>query len=100
MPSASRNVPAVTPFASASARLRNVLASSRTCSLAKNRSGGVERSVRVPEDGRRLLVSNYSEAELIAQERLWIWSGALLAALAVAVLMWGYVQRYEVQIAP
>jgi hypothetical protein len=68
--------------------------------LSRNRSGALERSVRAPEDGRRLLVSNYTEAELIGQERIWIWSGALLSALAVAAMIWGYVQRYEVRIAP
>jgi hypothetical protein len=66
----------------------------------KNRSGTVERSIRAPEDGRPLLVSNYTEAELIGQERIWIWSGALLSALAVAALMWGYVQRYDVRVGP
>jgi hypothetical protein len=60
----------------------------------------VERAVRAPEDGRPLLVSNYTEAELIGQEWIWIWSGALLSALSVAVLMWGYVQRYEVRVTP
>ncbi|HEX7981696.1 MAG TPA: GIDE domain-containing protein [Gemmatimonadaceae bacterium] len=69
-------------------------------SLAKNRSGVVERAVRAPEDGRPLLVSNYTEAELIGQERIWVWSGALLSALAVAALMWGYVQRFEVRVVP
>jgi len=68
--------------------------------LSRSRSGTVERAVRAPEDGRRLLVSNYTEAELMGQERIWIWSGALLSALVVAVLMWGYVQRYEVPVAP
>jgi hypothetical protein len=69
-------------------------------SLAKSASGAVERAVRAAEDGRRLLVSNYTEAELIGQERIWIWSGALVFALATAALMWGYVQRYEVALAP
>ena len=68
--------------------------------LSKNMSGVIERSVRVPEDGRRLLVSNYTEAELLGQERIWIWSGALLSALTVAALVWGYVQRYEVRVTP
>jgi hypothetical protein len=69
-------------------------------SLAKSMSGVVERAVRAPEDGRPLLVSNYTEAELIGQERIWIWSGALLSVLVVAMLMWGYVQRYEVRVTP
>jgi hypothetical protein len=63
-------------------------------------SGSVERAVRAPDNGRPLLVSNYTEAELIGQERIWIWSGVLLSALAVAALLWGYVQRYEVRVAP
>ncbi len=69
-------------------------------SLAKNRAGAIERSVRAPEDGRRLLVSNYTEAELIGQERIWIWSGVLLSALAAAALVWGYAQRYDVRVTP
>jgi hypothetical protein len=68
--------------------------------LTKNISGTVERTVRAPEDGRRLLVSNYSEAELMRHERIWIWSGTLLSLLAVATLLWGYVQRYEVLAVP
>jgi hypothetical protein len=68
--------------------------------FSKNKFGAVERSVRAPEDGRRLLVSNYTEAELIRQEWIWIWSGMLLSALAVAALVWGYVQRYEVRVTP
>jgi len=68
--------------------------------LSKDRSGAIQRTLRMPEDGRRLLVSNYTEAELIGQERIWIWSGVLLFVLTVAVLHWGYVQRYGVQVSP
>lgn len=68
--------------------------------LSKTRAGAIERSVRAPEDGRPLLVSNYTEAELIGQERIWIWSGVLLSVLAVAALLWGYLQRYEVRVVP
>ena len=67
----------------------------------ERRAGGViERIVRAPEDGRRLLVSNFTETELIAQERLWIWSGTLLFLLALLALAWVYAQRYEVAVAP
>jgi hypothetical protein len=45
-------------------------------------------------------VSNYTEAELIWQERIWIWSGVFLSVLAVAALLWGYLQRYEVRVVP
>jgi hypothetical protein len=68
--------------------------------LSSSRTGAVQRTVRMPEDGRRLLVSNYTEAELIGQERIWIWSGMLLFVLTVAALLWGYVQRYDVQVSP
>jgi hypothetical protein len=68
--------------------------------LSRNKSGVIERSVRAPEDGRRLLVSNYTEAELIGQQGIWIWSGLLLFLLSVMALAWGYVQRYEVLTAP
>jgi len=68
--------------------------------LSRSRTGAIERSVRAPEDGRPLLVSNYTEAELIWQERIWIWSGVFLSVLAVAALLWGYLQRYEVRVVP
>jgi hypothetical protein len=63
-------------------------------------TGVVERIVRAPEDGRRLLVSNFTEAELIGQERLWIWSGTLLFLLTALALAWLYAQRYEVRVTP
>jgi len=68
--------------------------------LSRNKSGAVERSVRAPEDGRQLLVSNYTEKELIVREWLWVLGGLLLCGLATASLMWGYVQRYEVHVMP
>jgi len=63
-------------------------------------TGVVERIVRAPEDGRRLLVSNFTEAELIGQERLWIWSGTLLFLLTALAVAWVYAQRYEVRVTP
>jgi hypothetical protein len=69
-------------------------------SLEKRVTGVVGRTVRAPADGRRLLVSNYTEAELIAQERMWIWSGTLVFLLTVMALAWGYAQRYGVPVAP
>ena len=66
----------------------------------KRPTGIIERIVRAPEDGRRLLVSNFTEAELIAQERLWIWGGTLVFLLSVLALAWMYAQRYEVRVAP
>jgi len=68
--------------------------------LSRNKSGVIERSVRAPEDGRRLLVSNYTEEELIGQQRIWIWSGVLVFLLCALALAWWYVQRYEVLTAP
>jgi len=68
--------------------------------LSRNKSGAVERSVRAPEDGRQLLVSNYTEKELIVREWLWVLGGLLLCGLATASLMWGYVQRYEAHVMP
>jgi hypothetical protein len=66
----------------------------------KRATGVVERIVRAPEDGRRLLVSNFTEAELIGQERLWIWGGTLVFLLTMLALAWVYAQRYEVPVAP
>lgn len=62
--------------------------------------GGTVRRVRVPEDGRPLVVSNYSEDELVQRERYWLLSGALLLVVSVATVLWGYAQRYEVQTIP
>jgi len=45
-------------------------------------------------------VSNFTETELIAQERLWIWSGTLLFLLTALALAWVYAQRYEVRVTP
>jgi hypothetical protein len=66
----------------------------------KRPTGVIERMVRASEDGRRLLVSNFTEAELIGQERLWIWGGTLVFLLTVLVLAWMYAQRYEVRVTP
>jgi hypothetical protein len=56
--------------------------------------------VRLPEDGRRLIVSNYSEAQLIRRETIWLVFGAALVVLATTVICWGYAQRYGVRAVP
>jgi hypothetical protein len=58
--------------------------------------GACTRHVQMAEDGRRLLVSNYSRDELIRRERLWLWTGTIAFALSVGVMAWVYVQRYHV----
>lgn len=62
--------------------------------------GSSERHLRVAENGRRLLVTNFSEEQLARMQRWWLWSGAALSAAAVLVLAWSYVQRYQVLTAP
>ena len=59
-------------------------------------SGASVLHVRLAEDGRRLLVSNYTRDELIRRERFWLWSGAIVFALSTAVLVWSNVQRFHV----
>jgi hypothetical protein len=63
-------------------------------------AGTTTRCVRLPEDGRRLLVSNYSKARLIAREMLWLVLGAVLVVLSVSVIFWGYAQRFQVRSIP
>jgi hypothetical protein len=58
------------------------------------------RRVRLPEDGRRLIVSTYSEGQLIWRETLWLALGAVLTTLAVAAIFWGYAQRFVVVVEP
>lgn len=62
--------------------------------------GSTARRVRLPEDGRHLIVSNYSEAELIRRELLFLALGGVLVVLAVAAIFWGYAQRYQVRAFP
>jgi hypothetical protein len=62
--------------------------------------GVTTRRIRQPEDGRRLIVANYSEAELIRRERRWLVVGGTLLLLSVATILWGAVQRYGVRTMP
>lgn len=69
--------------------------------LAFVRSGSaVTRRVRLPEDGRRLIVSNYSEARLIAREAVWLVLGGVALVVSLSAIMWGYAQRYQVRVMP
>ena len=63
-------------------------------------AGRTTRRIRLPEDGRRLLVSNYSEARLIARETVWLFLGAVLVVLSVSAIFWGYAQRFQVRTIP
>jgi hypothetical protein len=63
-------------------------------------NGTSVRKLRIAENGRRLLVSNLSEAELIFIERLWFWIGTSIFVIMAIVLAWAYYQRYHVHIAP
>jgi hypothetical protein len=58
------------------------------------------RRVRLPEDGRRLIVSNYSEGQLIWRETLWLAWGAVLTTISVSAIFWGYAQRFLVAAGP
>jgi hypothetical protein len=62
--------------------------------------GATTRRVRLPEDGRRLIVSNYTEGQLIWREMLWLALGGLFVVLAVAAIFWGYAQRFQVVAIP
>ena len=62
--------------------------------------GTTARRVRLPDDGRRLLVSNYSERQLIRRERIWLALGTVLVALCIIGILWGAAQRYGVRAVP
>lgn len=69
-------------------------------SLVTDASGNTSKYLRIARDGRRLFVSNYSEAELISMERLWYGAGITICVLAILLLAWSYYQRYHVPTAP
>lgn len=69
-------------------------------SIRTDSEGKPVRHLRIAKDGRRLLVSNYSEAELIWMEKAWFTAGMIIFALGVLLLMWAYYQRYHVPIMP
>jgi hypothetical protein len=63
-------------------------------------NASIRRHVRVAQNGRRLLVSNFTEDELVFGERVWFWSGVTIFALATLLLAWAYYQRYHVIVTP
>jgi hypothetical protein len=63
-------------------------------------NGEPRRMLRVAEDGRRLLVSNYSQRQLIAVERAWLIVGATVFVLAVGTLVLSFQARYRVATIP
>lgn len=69
-------------------------------SIATDATGTPVKYLRVAKDGRRMLVSNYSENELISMSKLWCATGLSICALSLALLAWSYFQRYHVSIAP
>lgn len=62
--------------------------------------GAPVKHLRVAQDGRKLLVSNYSESELIWMEKLWMYVGSAVCLLSLLLLAWSFYQRYQVQVAP
>jgi hypothetical protein len=62
--------------------------------------GRAVRHVRIAENGRRLLVSNLSEGQLVFAARVWLWIGAVVAASSLIILIWAWHQRYHVINAP
>lgn len=56
--------------------------------------------LRVAQDGRKLLVSNYSESELIWTEKMWMYVGGAVCVFSLLLLAWSFYQRYHVQVAP
>lgn len=69
-------------------------------SISTDASGTTTKYLRVAKDGRRLLVSNYSESELISMSKLWCGMGLFICALSLMLLGWSYFQRYHVATTP
>lgn len=69
-------------------------------SITTNAQGEVVRRLKVANNGRRLLVSNYSESQLVGQEMFWAAIGLTIFAMSVTVLAWSYAQRYHVAAMP
>jgi hypothetical protein len=69
-------------------------------SIARDQNGATVRRVAVAENGRRLLVSNLSQSQLLVIERVWLWVGTAVFLTAAIVLPWAYYQRYHVRVAP
>ncbi|MEP6781297.1 MAG: GIDE domain-containing protein [Gemmatimonadaceae bacterium] len=59
-----------------------------------------QRSVRVAPNGRRLLVSNYSEEELMSFEKLWLVAGVIAFVATALFLAWCFYQRYRGPLSP
>ncbi|MGV3709102.1 MAG: hypothetical protein ACO1Q7_09695 [Gemmatimonas sp.] len=71
--------------------------------LTIKQDGSTGKAVRLltkSKDGRKLLVSNYSEAELIWMEKMWFAIGMTIFAAGVIIMAWAYVHRYQVRVAP
>jgi hypothetical protein len=68
--------------------------------LVASPSGAGQRRLRAPADGRRYMVSNFSETELRWIERLWLWIGLSVFVIAAVVLAWALYQRYQVPTMP
>ena len=56
------------------------------------------RTIGQPGNGKRLLVSNYSEQRLMLFEKIWLWVGILALVVATIVLAWSYYQRFAVSV--
>lgn len=61
---------------------------------------GDTRTLRVAQSGRQLLVSNYSEEELMSFEKLWFVVGAIVFIASVLFLAWCFYQRYRGPLSP
>ncbi|MEP6763172.1 MAG: GIDE domain-containing protein [Gemmatimonadaceae bacterium] len=62
--------------------------------------GGDKRTLRVAQNGRPLLVSNYSEEELMSFEKLWFVVGVIVFAAAALFLAWCFYQRHRGLLTP
>jgi len=69
-------------------------------SSARGSDGETVRRLRIADNGRRLLISNLSEGQLMFVARAWTWVGAVAFASALIVLVWSFYQRYSVINAP
>jgi len=63
-------------------------------------SGKSHRIVRQAANGKRLLVSNYSEDRLMLFEKLWLAIGGGIFLFAIVLLVWTYYQRSQITTIP
>ncbi|MEP6834271.1 MAG: hypothetical protein ABJB74_12820 [Gemmatimonas sp.] len=69
-------------------------------SVTTDANGASIKHLTIAKDGRQLMVSNYTEGQLISMEKLWFGAGCSVFGAAVLLLAWSFYQRYYPVTAP